>query len=301
MTSKSTKKAGNSKWGKWLPLCSVLLFFAFPALFLYTSNIKEINFSSVALPLFGFLATGGVLFCLVYWAVRDAAKAAFVSLAIGSFLLNYKYVEIVMQKVFSSLRYWHLVPIGLIAAVTIASLLWKVLSPDIRKDIPGIISLVFGCLILLNLAMAVPTGIQKITTVKSEKVQNTLQQTVSTSKQNVYWILADEYASFHQLNEFYHYDNSAFKNFLQERNFMISEDARNDCAGTAVVLANCISLDFLATPDSTLEELKQYSVDPILWKTLENGGYTVMGVGDTEEWGLNSDTNSGKRAVVGTV
>ncbi|MEK7480889.1 MAG: hypothetical protein AAB604_02185 [Patescibacteria group bacterium] len=64
---------------------------------------------------------------------------------------------------------------------------------------------------------------------------------------DIYYILPDAYSSTWALREFYDYDNSAFEDFLKEREFYVVPKSRSNYSGTAFTLPSLLNLEYLDT------------------------------------------------------
>jgi hypothetical protein len=273
---------------------SPILVWIFPIFFLYAQNVKEVAFIEtmksggifIALSLF-FVFLGRVLF--KNWEISGVYSAVN-GVFLGNFSLILKAIQVIIPKI----RYWHLLTFVLIISIVIGSfLLYK---KSFTKDILLIFTFTCGALVLFNLAISMPTVIKKVNALHQSR-ENKLEENVvdKDAKSNIYYLVCDEYASFAQLEKDFGYDNAEFKNRLKNLGFNISEDSYNDCSSTYVVLANIMSLDYVATTSSTSVELEQFSKNGALHDILKNNGYTVRGIGDTGWLGIEGtlDTGSG--------
>lgn len=128
-----------------LPLLSVVLVSAFPALFLYFMNAGEANFSEVINPLLIFSGVGIAVFAIAYLLVKSAFKAALISNVFMLIVTNFSMLESGLKLVFSSLRYWHTVPIFLVIFIYLAAAIIVFLPKDFEVvNISGIVCLVLG-------------------------------------------------------------------------------------------------------------------------------------------------------------
>ena len=95
----------------WLSsILSVITVSAFPVLFLYFQNADEAAFSEVVLPLIVFIATGFVFFVLFLLITKNIFKAAIIANMFMLVFMNYALLERVVQAIFLTLSYWHVLP-----------------------------------------------------------------------------------------------------------------------------------------------------------------------------------------------
>lgn len=185
-----------------LPILSVVLASAFPVLFLYFNNVGETSFSEAVMPLLIFEAVGLAIFAILFALIRSAAMSAVCAVPFILLFQNYAVIESLICKVFSGLKYWHILPICLFVLAHVVWLLNKKISKDIIEDITLVVTIAFGGLILFNAVIAVPMIVQNMNTsyqMQEEEDISGQSELASTSNEempNVYWLLFDEYLNF---------------------------------------------------------------------------------------------------------
>lgn len=132
-----------------------------------------------------------------------------------------------------------------------------------------IIAIVSGAMILINAIPAVPILVQKVAAKPGSNAQNNLVSedgTDNSTGPNVYWLLFDEYSNFDIIEKYYHYDNSAFAKHLEELGFNVSYNSANESQQTFTIIANLVSLDYLADDSMTNGERAE-----IRWNSTTSG------------------------------
>lgn len=267
-----------------------LLAWIFPVLFLYFQNVKETAFREAFIPCGILLGCGIVAFLLGLVIFRSLSSASVFSLLLGILLGNFALVLKVIQMLIPSVRYWHLMYVGVIVIVLLCVFLRK---KNFEKEVQSIAAIVLAGLIALNLITAAPTILQRISEASNQTQQNAQMAGESEDeKRNIYYLLCDEYASFAQMEQEFQFDNAEFKTALQKLGFNISETSRNDCSETVVVMANMMQLDYVATTGNTSVELENLTKNGRLQEILTEQGYTLRGVGDTEWLGIEGSVES---------
>lgn len=260
----------------WAPVLAVLLTAAFPAVFLYCQNAEEAAFGEMVPALLIFAGVGMVLFLLSFLLLRKADVAAIVAVVFILILTNFALVEKVLNQLFPWMRYWHAVPIILFLGFHIAWAAWKLLPEDMTRDIVRVLCLVFGVLILINLATGAPGMIryaqaqQKLREVREQRIE------AATDRPNVYLLMFDEYANFPQMEEYYHYDNAPLKDFLEGHNFAIAYQGHNDSIMSTTVQTNLVNMDYVVsntTPGPEKDTLRKR--DAALFSLMRERGYDV--------------------------
>lgn len=139
---KNEQNNNKSVFWNWLSsILSVITVSAFPVLFLYFQNADEAAFSEVVLPLIVFIATGFVFFVLFLLITKNIFKAAIIANMFMLVFMNYALLERVVQAIFLTLSYWHVLPIFLFI---LAHLAWFI-TKKVSKNLAETVSLVICC------------------------------------------------------------------------------------------------------------------------------------------------------------
>lgn len=267
-------------------ILAIALAAAYPWVFLYSVNIKEVTLASIALPYLIFAAIGIALAAVMCLFRVPIAKAGCLS-AIFLFLFSiYGPIENAVIAVLPVARYWHVLPTVLILFGIFAWWFACKASEVVTDIVKMIVPLIFGILVAMNLVTAIPAGIQKMNIGEKEPQKIVIKSAQTGGAQanhpNIYLMIFDEYASFHQLETYYGFDNREFKTFLEDRGFMVSMNSRNECSSTEFILTNMLSLEYIADSHTTsFGEMKRMRENPYLLRLLTENQYTLNGVGNT--------------------
>ena len=246
----------------------------YPILFLYLNNIGEVASSQIVLPMITSLIVGVILFCVSYFIIKDIYKAAVVSMMFLFFIMNYKFVETAIRKLFYPLKYWHISAICIVILLHISYFIARKMSRDTCKKLVNIMTLVFSGLILVNLITATPSIIKKVNRTRDvQQIGNEQGSNIqSDNLPNIYYVVLDEYSNFKVLEKYYNYDNAVFKEFLEDKGFNISLNSRNESKSTRIVTTNYLNLDYVVGPK---DDIDPYRTNPYLFKLLESYGYSI--------------------------
>ncbi len=284
-----------------IAILAVSLAAAYPWVFLYSTNINEVALSDIALPYLLFAACGLALAAIMCLLRVPISKAGCLS-AIFLFLFYiYRAFENIIVALLPYARYWHVLPVVLILYGIFAWWFARKASGAVTDIAKVIVPLLFGVLVAMNLVTAIPAGIQKINAGKDVQQQTstvTVSQTDSAKNDqpNIYLMVFDEYASFHQLEEYYNFDNAEFKVFLEDNGFMVSMNSRNEYPATNVVLTNMVNLEYIVNSRTSTIELESLHESPALYTFMEQCGYTINGAGDTTWLGIEKMNSEKKGA-----
>lgn len=138
--------------------------------------------------------------------------------------------------------------------------------------------MVFGCLILTNFFMALPTIILKCQPQIKHEVQTSATNSWNEELPNIYYFVLDEYASFDFIEKYYNYNNNDFMNFLKIKGFYVSDDSYNDSIFTATVLSNIHALDYISTDDTPEKNRIFNRKNSKIFELLHESGYVTKSV-----------------------
>lgn len=269
----------------------VVLTALYPVIFTYAQNVSEVDFIEILSLALLYPALGLVLWAVFSLITKSPMRSALSAFLLVIFLSNYMLIQNVVQMVFVDLKYWHILPIGLFVLGHIIYLIFRFKETSF-EEIVSVGALVMAVLLLINLIPAAPTIIQKMA---SNSKESTISSTTGEGDQpNIYWFVFDECASFPVMENFYQYTDKTNYNTLISQGFYVSDTSRNDATDTHVVMTNCINLDYVTNFNMGLAEIETYRVDPLLYKILQENGYELRGIGDTDWLNIESLTTDMK-------
>jgi len=211
---------------------------------------------------------------------HSAGKAAIIAALFMLILTNFSFLEKAIKHVLPGLKYWHTAPIVLVAGLHIAYLLWRFLKDEMAADIMKITGLVFGGLILFNVAISTPQIINHVQAqrqLRQAQAERQEQQSgTATDMPNIYLIIFDEYANFPQMEEYYQYDNAPLRGFLEEHNFSISYTSHNDSIISSTILTNLVNCNYIVDNYTSESDRKVLRKNGALFDILRNHGYRVQ-------------------------
>ena len=296
----SNIKAQKRKWAlpkltlkeTLLSMAAVILTALFMPVFMYSANCAEANLGELVIPMLLFPALAVAMMFLFFLFTRSLSKAVLISVMMALVLENYSFIEQCIRNVFPQLKYWHVLPICIVVVLHIGYLLYRLLKENIAKYVPIVATVVFGGLIVVNFATAVPSIISKMSTGNSISDDGTEIVGDTNVNTNIYYFVLDEAASFKTLKNYYDYDAAEFRSFLEEKNFNISENSYNEAIDTQMVLTDLLNLDMVTDVSTTASEMSEMRNNPKLIQILKQHNYTCQGIGDTEWINIPSKTTS---------
>lgn len=224
----------------------LILFFVLHA---YNDFVSFVRVSSLLLLIVELSAIAWGLFFLFRKMYRDAHKAA---LLVTVLFFSYLFFSAVQDALmaYPPLFRWSLFPrllpaFALLCAGTFV-VLFKYKKPLVK--LTGFFSVMFLALVVFDTCLI----IWQVITPKPSKASGIAQSITpladTVAKPDVYLILLDEYMGTAGLQEYYHYDNSAFESFLKQKGFHISPRSRSNYPATVYSMASMLNMRYL---DST--------------------------------------------------
>ena len=266
------------------------LFAIYPVLFLYSYNIYQVSFNSIILPSLFLLAGTVILFLASSLIIRNANKAAIlVSLLILMFM-SY-------GRIFNNVWWWQIgsVNIGkpryLFLAGGIVFIIISFLVIRTRKNMAkftkflNMVSVLLAAFSVINITIFKLKHLEKVNLAKltDETLQTTQNVNDTKSLPNIFYIILDGYARADVLKEMYHYDNSEFLDYLNQKGFYVAENSHSNYCQTTLSLTSSLNLKYLDDITNQLG-VDNYSRGPLrkvfkynlLFYFLKENGYKII-------------------------
>jgi len=273
-----------------LALATVLVVSAFPVFFLYFNNIGKVGLNETVLPFLRYAAIGLSVFFVSWRCTGSVYKSSVISALFMLFFYNYIYIRNFTEKWMPFLRYWHVLTLVVLLFCVLAAVTIRLLRDENLINICKILFLTFFALIAVNFITAVPSIVNIISLSNTGGEQNQVRNETTVphtgDSPNVFYLLFDEYSSISFIKKYYNYDNIPFARELEELGFNVSYSSANDSYSTVVVTANIINLDYVVSEKSLPEEISRRRGSGYLFDLFREQGYTVMGLGETADYGL---------------
>ena len=259
-----------------VPVLLVILVCALPSLYLYCNNAYELTLSAVALPLFASVALGLICLLALWLISRNLPFATLVTVVAMALFLNFNFVVSLVDAVWphARVRVYYIV-----AAVIFFALLFLLLRLRRNGELPTILTrlLLIASVVVLafNIVNAVPDAARR----RSATAFASSEVAPQAERPNLYYLIADEYASFSEIKTYYDYDNSAFRDALAGLGFSVSEDSYNRGGGTMRNMADNVNLGPVSTDDMTLADYTDLFNNGTLYGALEGMGYSLSQLG----------------------
>lgn len=274
------------KKDKLLSCISILGVVAYPCLFMFFFNADEANIIEVFSIMFLFLVGGYAVCALLRLLVfKSINKACLLTNIIAIIVLNFAGGEYVLQKVFGSVYYWHVVYICVVLFCVLAVVIRTKFTEETALMINRILLLLFGALIVINAVVAVPTIYRRVTTKATEAAELDYTPVKQSSDQgykpNVYLMIFDEFAGPQCIKEYCGQDNKDFWSSLESMGFTVSYTSYSYSLGTTVEVPNILNLSFVNSPSMIEANLTDAMNNPYLYRLAKEAGYKLNIVDST--------------------
>ncbi|MCR5835302.1 MAG: sulfatase-like hydrolase/transferase [Lachnospiraceae bacterium] len=255
----------------------------YPCAFMYIQNFTESAIDKIVLPLFVFLFVAFVAFFINIIIFRNIHKTTVFTSIFMLMFMNFTLVQYIFaqytnlpEKVFMIILVVLLLVVGVFLFIT-------------KKELDGvsfIIGFAFSGLIIMNVVMAIPKYIDSQKKNEEVKVEQYAQN--DDFRENVYYIIMDEYGGKENLEYYYNYDNSDFLGYLNDKGFSISNSTHNyEGINTYDILPNLLNLDYIVSPKNTIISEYNRLTDPALYRFFKEAGYNVEMINHVQ--GLKSE------------
>lgn len=270
---------------KMISLLAVILVSVFPALFLFFQNVNEMYLGEIIKPIAIFLLIACLIVIVLCLFTKHFEISCAISAALMLFLLNFKYVQNLIQIVIPSARYWQILPVGIVIILIVGFSVCRKYKDTFMDSFLIILAITFGVLIILNFVVALPslflTSNLNLNIEQSKKEEGEVTQ---EDAPNVYYFLFDEYSSFSVIKKYFEYDNSEFEVFLQDNKFTISYNSYNNSYRTTTVTTNVLNLEYVVDDNTTEKRKEQLRTESNLEMIMREAGYNIVGVGEASSF-----------------
>lgn len=281
--SLTVKEPNSKKRTIILSVLSSLVVALIPCFYIFSRNLHLLNFNDLLQALGLVVLHWLALFLINLLFLRNANKAALVTILLTFPLSLFMYGVEQLKNVFPNLYYWHGVLL-ILGFYVIALLIIKArLKEETVSKINLIFGIVFVSLIFVNGTTAAFKHIKGQSTYKQINKTSTIQtykQTDTEKEQaNIYIFIFDEYSGREGLKRYTGYDNESFYKALTDLGFSISHTSRNYTINTRVELSNLFNLE-VQGKSYTKKVKDEKLTNPYLLSLLRDLGYDFNIIND---------------------
>jgi hypothetical protein len=247
----------------WYPL----VFSVYPVLALLAENVGQVKVETGLRPAFVSLSIGVILFGLLFLALRNIYRAAFLTLLWLALFFSYGHLHIFLLEKYPDVDFtWWLIGIWLILALFF---FWWVTRPGILfiDSARTLNALVLGLVIVS--VVQISSGSQKGGGHSLGAKDAPIEELVRPQNPpDVYFFLLDSYGRDDLLKQAYGYDNSEFVDGLRERGFYVAECSQSNYVRTEISLGSSLNMSYLQGLDPAF--VPESTRRRVLWDSLKH-------------------------------
>lgn len=268
---------------KGLVVLSLLAFFvaAYPFIFLYGQNAHytEASLLGCFWPVLQCYSIFIVSWAVFYLISANLSAAYVLAIAFQLFYVNYMHVQDLVRKVNENWRWWQILPCCLFIFLA-AALLCRYIKRNF-KEVCMVFSGIFLVLCIVNLVIAVPGTVSKITAKMQQSSQTSPAQQVGAGTvegkeyPNVYYFILDEHIRSDYLYKNTGEDLSEFEQGLEDLGFNISRSSYSSATQTVYSVPNYLSFDNNFLEEEEHPNYYEIRNDLPLFRLMKEAGYSI--------------------------
>ncbi|MDZ7696056.1 MAG: tetratricopeptide repeat protein [Deltaproteobacteria bacterium] len=264
------------------------LFGAYPVLFLFSHNIRELSMSAIVSPIATIVFCVAVLWSATYLLLRNGYKSALVITFFIVLFFTYGHLSESMPGLYII---WPV--LFIIGIINIYKTKWTLYNLTRIINFFGIIMLIFPLYSIMTYKIKgyyhKENYIESVFSADRFEIPQGKRDLPS-----IYFIILDAYAGSDILREIYGYDNSEFVSFLENRGFFVARKSFSNYNKTFLTVASCLNLNYINNfigkqlPENPFEKSQFWGLirESKVASFLKNKGYSMVafssGVTDTE-------------------
>lgn len=242
-----------------------LLVAAYPVLFLYSFNIKEMSIGDVYSPLGVAVAGTAVLWLLLTLLLQHGRKSALATTVFVILFFSYGHL-------YDFLDNWNIFNIPHSRMIPAIVLIWAYFVYFLRfvRWDPRILT---KALNLIGLVLVTVNGVRIITyqlshtpDIEIVKVSSDSEITpvkdASTDLPDIYYFILDEYANNETMIRFFNYDNKQFIKGMEDRGFIFAHKSRTRSPYTPQIIAQILNMEYLTPGTFWSPDMEKYQTIP---------------------------------------
>ena len=258
---------------------------AYPVLFLYFRNIKEVVPTQVFAPMLVFTAIAMVAWLAFGMLSGTTAKGAFAALLFILVFMNYSLIEEVIRSIVPEWRWWRIAPTFLFLFMSLALALRVFVNRREGDDSLLRITVGLGAAYLVLTFFNAADGMSVLARARPAEGRTGTDYSpegpgypaiLSTPERpNFYYFIFDEYARQDVLKKYTGLDNSPFLQLLESKGFKVSYSSYSNSVSTPVAVGNLLNFGRISA--STLKTGRSLPRPPLI-EVFKKAGYkTVAG------------------------
>ena len=253
-----------------LAFITLFLVCVYPCMYMYFQNVSEVKIVSIEPPFLLFFISGLFIWIIVILLFMDVNKATLFTSIVLMLLINYMVIYNLVSTVLTFLDYNQAY-----ICLTILVVLLLVLVKKIKGDFETanqVIAFVLAGLIIFNFVTTIPVIMNMNKKVKKVEVEQFAKD--RSYKENIYYLIFDEYGGIENLKYYFDYDNSDFYKYLEGEGFSVSYGSHNvEAIETKDIIPNILNLNYVAKVADPINP--ELTTDTALHRFYKDMGYQI--------------------------
>ena len=213
------------------------LFGAYPVLFLFSHNIRELSMRAIVSPIATIIFCVAVLWSATYLLIRNGYKSALIITFFIVLFFTYGHLSEPMPVLYII---WPV--LFIIGIINIYKTKLKLNNLTRIVNVFGIIMIIFPLYSIIT--YKINDYYHKENYIESVSSADRFEIPQGKSDfPNIYFIILDAYAGSDILREVYDYDNSEFVSFLENRGFFVARKSFSNYNKTFLSVASFLNMD----------------------------------------------------------
>lgn len=259
---------------KFISILAVILTCAYPCAFIYFQNVGEGDFSETIQPFSIFLGVAALVLVIGRIILKNLEKSALFTCLFMLMFMNFNMVSAALLKLSSLFKGLYTLLLFLICYLAFFLYLRK--SKWDASVFCMVLAGVFGMLIVLNGAIAIPDIVKKLSFKNNISGELAVADMQKDEYANVYYFIFDEYGGPLGMEYYYNFENEEFLTFLSDAGFSYSQTSYNkESINTVDTIPNVLNLNYVTEIDGASEFNMKYTENPVLYQIFKNMGYQI--------------------------
>lgn len=233
------------------PLFYPFLFAVFPALFLYSHNIDEVDFRVIIAPLLLSLGLTAAVWLVFTLTVKNRHKSALLTFIFAFMFFSYGHFYNALNSLF--FKELHL-PAIILLVLWLALFAWIsfiIIKKQKHLDkLSSILSVFVSCLVLVSI---IQIGLFHFKLYRSSLPPGPMTDDLSPDAElfekkdrlpDIYYLIFDRYARADILRKYYGYDNKPFINFLKSKGFYVASRSQCNYPASYLSISSALNMHY---------------------------------------------------------
>lgn len=252
------------------------LFSIYPIIYFYAHNVKELLITDIMLPILITIIFAFIFYVTIGMIFKDFRKSSIVIFMFTLVFFFYGLIfDVITKNLALELKHRHVLPTLVFISVYVSYFIYKLRKEEIIINLNKILSVITISLVVANLFIIAPNEIVKIKLKSS--VKNVVNSEINLNNQypDIYYIILDEYASLDTIKKIWGYDNTWFKDELENMGFYVSTNSKSRYTDTRYSIASSLNMEYIDGNEDILKIWQMINNNKVM-EYLKRKGYKTI-------------------------